>query len=160
VIGRYMFVNEIRVAPAGRQATGGPGSVDGDDRFSLAAVRRAGVLNATLWTRLPTSPGTTDPLRRLEAEGREVFRLACAKCHTVDGYLAIRPLVSGRSREALTAIVGHLTTADREPAGASAMWTWRGRRMPPFPGTEAERDALAAYLTSLPAAARTNGGDR
>ena len=70
-------------------------------------------------------------------------------CHTIDGYLAIRPLVAGRSQEAIETILGRLTTSDQEPTDGQGLWTWRGRRMPPFPGTHAEREAVSAYLASL-----------
>jgi mono/diheme cytochrome c family protein/cytochrome bd-type quinol oxidase subunit 1 len=149
VIGRYMFVNGVRLAPDWTRAVAATEPTVRDDRFELSAVRQAGVLKSALWTRLPAASAAGNPLQRVEAEGREVFRLSCTMCHTVDGYLAIRPLVAGRSQEAISSILGRLTTADRQAANGSAPWTWRGRRMPPFPGTDDEREAVAAYLASL-----------
>jgi cytochrome bd-type quinol oxidase subunit 1 len=147
VIGRYMFVNSVGVAPVWT-AGGGRGTWR-TDRFELASLRRTGILQATLWPRLaPAQPGE-DALQRLEAEGGEVFRLACSRCHSIDGYLAIRPLVTGRQQEALSATIARFTSGDDAPADPGTSWTWRGRRMPPFPGTDAERDALAVYLARL-----------
>ncbi|HEY3381012.1 MAG TPA: cytochrome ubiquinol oxidase subunit I [Vicinamibacterales bacterium] len=119
VIGGYMFVNGVRATSAA------------DDRFSITTVNRDGVLQSALWKR-PIG-ATAD---RTAAEGAEVFRLLCTPCHTQDGYLAIRPLVRGRGQEAIRSTLANLDT-------------WRGRRMPPFTGTNAEREALSAYLTRL-----------
>ncbi len=149
VIGRYMFVNGARLAPEWTRATAAAEPAVRDDRFELSALREAGVLRSASWTRLPAATAPADPLQRAEADGREVFRLSCTMCHTVDGDLAIRPLVAGRSQEAISSVLARLTTADRQPANANALWTWRGRRMPPFPGTDAEREAVAIYLARL-----------
>jgi mono/diheme cytochrome c family protein len=166
VIGRYMFVNGVRVAPDWTRASASVVPAVRDDPFELAALRRTGVLAAARWTRLPPSAASADPLQRVEAEGQEVFRLSCTICHTVNGHLAIRPLVAGRSQEAIAAIVGRLTASDQEPAAGGAIWTWRGRRMPPFPGTDAEREEVAVYLARLggtvphlPAASGAAAGD-
>lgn len=67
--------------------------------------------------------------------GREVFRVECMSCHPTDGYNAIRPLVRGWDQEMITLQLTHL---DRLKGF-----------MPPFLGTAAERDALAAYLAGL-----------
>ena len=149
VIGRYMFVNGVRVAPEWTRRVAGTEPTVRDDRFELSALRREGVLKSALWTRLPAAAAGGDPLQRVEAQGREVFRLSCTMCHTTDGYLAIRPLVAGRSQEAISSILARLTTSDRPPADSAALWTWRGRRMPPFPGSDTEREAVAVYLARL-----------
>ncbi len=149
VIGRYMFVNGVRVAPEWTRAVAATEPTVRDDRFELSALRRDGVLKSARWTRLPAAAPGGDPLQRVEDDGREVFRLSCTMCHTIDGYLAIRPLVAGRSQEAISSILARLTTSDRQPVGDGTLWTWRGRRMPPFPGTDAEREAVAVYLARL-----------
>jgi mono/diheme cytochrome c family protein len=83
--------------------------------------------------------------------GREVFRLTCSQCHTTDGYLAMRPLVRGRSSASMEGMLEQLAT-------------WRHRRMPPFLGNDDERRALAVYLATLgggriePRAAAVDGG--
>ena len=161
VLGGHMFVNGVRLPrPAGApQAPPGVAETFGADRFTLEAVRTAGVLKASHWVR---AAADGDPAARLEAEGAEVFRLACSSCHTVDGYLAIRPLVQGKAVEALSTLVARLALPV-DVAGAEAAWsdphlrlqTWRGRRMPPFPGTDAERESLAFYLARLGGAPST-----
>lgn len=124
VIGQYMFVNGVRVAPA-------PGA--GPDRFSAASLDQAGVLQATPWRRHPEIMPAGRPVER---EGEEVFRLLCSRCHTIQGYVGVRPLVAGRQQSEIEAMLAHLDT-------------WRGRRMPPFTGTQGERAALAAFLVRL-----------
>ncbi len=75
--------------------------------------------------------------------GEWVFRLQCAGCHTIDGYRALRPRTSSWS-----------------PA-FGARWLEKMdtlRVMPPFQGTEADREALAAWLVSLHGKAISAGG--
>ena len=74
--------------------------------------------------------------RDVDLQGEETFRVLCSNCHTVDGYLAIRPLVRKKSSAAL------VSTLDR-------LDTWRDRRMPPFIGTDEEKYALSVYLAKL-----------
>jgi mono/diheme cytochrome c family protein len=68
--------------------------------------------------------------------GRELFNLQCLACHTRGGiYNDIEPRVETLTYEGLRAwLEGMGTVRDY---------------MPPFAGTEQERDALAAYLASL-----------
>jgi mono/diheme cytochrome c family protein len=101
--------------------------------FSAKALGSTGVLKSVAWlNRLPDAAAPN----RAEKEGAEVFRLLCSSCHTIDGYLGIRRLVAGKSPVALRTVLDHLET-------------WRGRRMPPFTGTEAEEHALAFYLARV-----------
>ncbi len=164
VIGQYMFVNALRLpAPAGAPVP--PEAFVarfGQDRFTVDAVSATGVLKASAWIRpVPDhllSPG--DYSGRAEHQGRELFRALCASCHTVDGYLAIRPLVRGKSPEALDGLLARLA-APTDAAGAATAWnvlpvhvkTWRSRRMPPFAGTDEERQMLAGYLALVGGAA-------
>jgi mono/diheme cytochrome c family protein len=160
VIGRHLFVNGIRL-PA---AAGVPAPPQehlqryGADRFSLEALNASGVLAASAWVR----PVPVDLMAPSEAparaahQGREVFRLLCASCHTTDGYLGMRPLVRGKSADALDGLIGRLAVP-LAANGANGSWadpalrleTWRSRRMPPFAGSIDERHALAAYLAGL-----------
>ncbi len=140
VIGHYMFVNGVRLpARAGTPI---------EDRFTVDALNASGVLPAAAWSRLPQHGEAVSDVAR----GEEVFRLLCRSCHTVDGYLAVRPLVRNASLSSADAMLGRLAS----PASGAdwteprpALRTWRGRRMPPFAGTREERRALAAYLVSL-----------
>jgi mono/diheme cytochrome c family protein len=67
--------------------------------------------------------------------GREVINIACAHCHTVDGYNGVRLLVKGWSARFIDSQLQHLDQL-------------KGF-MPPFPGNPTERTALAKWLASL-----------
>ena len=69
------------------------------------------------------------------AAGRELFRLQCEQCHTVDGYNSVKMLVYGWSKERL----------EREVPDIHNLKKF----MPPAIGLRAEHDALAAWLYSL-----------
>jgi mono/diheme cytochrome c family protein len=158
VLGQYMFVNGARI-PA---STGAPPpefvARFGADRFTVDAITASGVLKASAWVR-PVPDDLLAPAdypARVAHQGRELFRTLCSACHTTDGYLAIRPLVRGKRPEALAGVIARLA-APVDTEGAAAAWsaprvrlkTWRSRRMPPFVGTDEERDTLAAYLALL-----------
>jgi mono/diheme cytochrome c family protein len=160
VIGQYMFVNSMRV-PAPASAPVPPGAFVarfGADRFTVDAVNASGVLKASAWVRpVPDSLlAPADHAARVEQQGRELFRALCASCHTIDGYLAVRPLVGGKGPEALDGVLARLALPT-DAAGKAAAWnavplhvkTWRNRRMPPFAGTDDERRVLAGYLALL-----------
>jgi mono/diheme cytochrome c family protein len=160
VIGQYMFVNALRLpAPAGVPAP--PEAFVqrfGADRFTVDAVNAAGVLKTSAWIRpVPTHLlAPNDYAARVEHQGQELFRALCSSCHTIDGYLALRPLVRGKSPEALNGVIARLASPS-DAAGNAGTWstlpvhvkTWRSRRMPPFAGTDEERQLLAGYLALL-----------
>ena len=162
VLGGHMLVNGVRLPrPAGSpQPPPEALAAFGADRFTLDAVRASGVLQASHWVR--KADANAGPVGRLEAEGAEVFRLACSACHTINGYLAIRPLVAGKSMEALSTVIVRLAQPV-DAQGREAAWsdphlqlqTWRGRRMPPFVGSDSERESLAFYLARLGGAPAT-----
>lgn len=160
VIGQYMFVNALRLPPPDGVPAPPAGFVSrfGPDRFTVDAVNAAGVLNSSAWVR-PVPPhllAPNDYAARIEHQGRELFRALCSSCHTVDGYLAVRPLVRGKSPEALSGVLARLASP-ADAAGNATAWnavplhvkTWRSRRMPPFAGTDEERHTLAGYLALL-----------
>jgi len=74
--------------------------------------------------------------------GREVFSLACTRCHTVDGVNGIR--------DVLSRMYGNDDAWDRDLL-ASYIGAMHNARpfMPPFPGNDRERQALATYLVHL-----------
>ena len=111
IIYNYMYANTLRVS-------------------DMPWVRQQGVLSAARWVR----EHTVD-MEKPEVSGREVFRVQCASCHTVDGYNSIRFAVKGWSPEMIDYLLLHLN----ELKGF----------MPPFVGTEAERTALRAWLLTL-----------
>jgi mono/diheme cytochrome c family protein len=155
VIGSYMFVTGVRMplpaeSPAARNR--------GDDHLRIDTLAAAGMLGEARFSRLPAATRTASHWSGEEeiAAGREVFRLACAQCHTIGGYLAIRPLVAGRSARSIEGIIDRLAVPHAEGV-ERATWatprvqlaTWRHRQMPPFAGNEREKKALAAYLATL-----------
>ncbi|WP_426745472.1 cytochrome c [Myxococcus faecalis] len=106
-------------------------------------LQRDGLLAHATYT--PVRAITSD--NELEA-GREVFNLACTRCHTVDGVNGIREILDGMY-------------SNRDPSGYAESWdrediaNYIGAMhnvrpfMPPFPGNEREKQALAAWLVSL-----------
>ncbi len=104
-----------------------------DKRASLAVLREKGVLSAASWV-LPL--GRTIAELTPEEKGYAVFKAACLACHQVyAGYNAVQPLIGGWTRETLRSYLD--TMHEQRPM------------MPPFPGTDAEKDALAAYMATL-----------
>lgn len=157
VIGRYMFVNSVRLPSADTEV---------EDRFTITALNEKGVLKSSLWLKEPdgfdsrTGPDPAlDPEERAAVEekaGERLFHLLCFSCHTTDGYLALEPLVRGKSVGAMEQVLGSLAKpvdADGNPTTWSdpdfRLETRLGRRMPPFVGTEAERRALAVWMARL-----------
>ena len=93
----------------------------------LEGVNKQGVLKFARWSSVKE---ITD--ENLIEAGREVFRLQCAACHTVKGYNQISNKTAWLTERGL---VAHLT-------GQGKINDY----MPPFTGTEQEKEALAAYL--------------
>lgn len=96
---------------------------------------------------------TYTPVRTITADnelvaGREVFNLACTRCHTVDGVNGIRTILAGMySRPGPD---GTVPSWDRDVIAAYVGSMHNARPfMPPFPGNEREREALASWLVSL-----------
>jgi mono/diheme cytochrome c family protein len=102
-------------------------------RANLETTTRDGVLSAAPWA-LP--PGVGEEELDKAGRGQAVFKAACLRCHSVDGYNAIRPLIAGRSDQLLRTVLD-------DPEAHAAM--------PPFPGTEKEKRALIEYLRRLSA---------
>jgi mono/diheme cytochrome c family protein len=144
VIGRYMFVNGVRLVESAQ------------DAFSVGALNARGVLATSPWAgglATRTTPG--DPTDAVLRQGRALFVVECSICHTRDGHLGVRRLVQGMRGTAIEGLLGRLALPETS-GGHVASWsagdlrlrTWRGRRMPPFVGTVAERQALARYLAA------------
>ena len=70
--------------------------------------------------------------------GREIFRVECESCHTTDAYRGVKHYLALRQwdQNKIQAMLGGL---DFMHNGV----------MPPFAGTDAERAALAAYLSTV-----------
>ena len=109
-----------------------------DHGYSVEAIDKTGVLATARWVQ--PADGV--------AAGREIFRVECLSCHTADAYRGVRRLLAARQWDngQLGAMLGSL---DMMHNGV----------MPPFAGTEAERNALSAYLATLyPAGPRPSDG--
>ncbi len=111
IIYDYMYANSIRVE-------------------NTPTIQAQGALASSKWAKV----SAVTPENRIEA-GKEVFRLLCSSCHTVDGYNAIRPFIKGWPEDYIREQLAQLNVL------ASVM--------PPFQGNAAERDALAGWLATL-----------
>lgn len=78
------------------------------------------------------------PANRLLA-GEEVFRLACSRCHTVGGLNSV--VTKFRNLAGPGQVLDEAFIRNYLP-GMHKAWYF----MPPFPGNDAERDALAAFI--------------
>lgn len=117
VIHGYMFSNAVRID-------------------NIPTLQKKGILVNAKWTTIPQV--THDNWRDA---AKEIFRLQCASCHTLDGFNAIRPLIYGWDEN----MIDH---------ALQRLHILRGGVMPPFLGTEAERKALARWLAEI---AKENG---
>ena len=90
-------------------------------------ISRRGVLESAMWVT------TKDVSNTMEA-GENIFRLECAACHTMEGYNGISLLIRNWDQAYLATQLLHLDKL-------------KGF-MPPFVGTDAEREALATWLAS------------
>lgn len=117
VIANYMYDNSLYAKLPAADAV-----------FSVDALDKAGVLATAHWVRPAAGP----------TAGREIFRVECQGCHTVDGYRGVRRLLAARQWDTaqLNAMLGSLDVMHNSA-------------MPPFAGTDAEREALGAYLATL-----------
>jgi cytochrome d ubiquinol oxidase subunit I len=115
----------------------------------IADLDRRGMLAKAVWEARGTDGSQ-------EAIGRAVFRAECASCHTLDGYLSIRKLVAPVDPDMLSGILATMREEGNEYAAGK--YTHEGHvatdkldypLMPPLVGTDAEQQALAAYLLTL-----------
>jgi mono/diheme cytochrome c family protein len=97
-------------------------------------------------------------------KGRAVFRAECAACHTIDGYMSIRTRIAPVDADMLQGILATMREEGQEYVKGT--YTHEGHVatqnldypfMPPLVGTDAEVEALAAYLMSLKPA-QVSGG--
>ncbi|MBM3335641.1 cytochrome ubiquinol oxidase subunit I [Candidatus Sumerlaeota bacterium] len=104
-----------------------------DRRANLAMLRKQGVLSAAPWT-LPSGKKASelDPL----TQGKAVYEAACASCHqTYAGYNALQPLIGGWTQPTIRRFLD--TMHEQRPM------------MPPFPGTDDEKEALTAFIATV-----------
>jgi mono/diheme cytochrome c family protein len=122
VIGSYLYANSLYA-----------NQMPGDGGFSGDEVNGAGVLNTAKWV----SYRELTPDNQIAA-GREVFRVECQSCHTPNAYRGIKGYLALRQWD-----------QNKTQAMLGGLEFMHNNVMPPFSGTDAERGALAAYLSSL-----------
>ena len=103
-----------------------------DKRATVALATKSGVLRLAPWA-LP--PGSAVEKLSIAERGQAVYKAACLRCHCVDGYNAMRPLVRGWSSGTMKHLLDHMAEVKSS--------------MPDFPGTESEKLALIHYLLTL-----------
>ena len=133
VISNYLYANSLYAAKMPR-----------DGGFSVDEVNATGILKAAKW--ISIRPDAGDP----EAAGREIFRVECESCHTMDAYRGVKHYIALRQwdQNKLQPMLGGLEFMHNGV-------------MPPFAGTDAERAALAAYLSTVePVSCRRPGRRR
>ncbi|HUU44311.1 MAG TPA: cytochrome ubiquinol oxidase subunit I [Acidobacteriota bacterium] len=94
-------------------------------------------LNASgFWALQPVAAHDVSPRTATEVErGEAIFKVQCGRCHAVDGYNAIRPLVASWTPEMIRDNTRRLERL--KPY------------MPPFAGTERDLEDLVAYLSTF-----------
>jgi mono/diheme cytochrome c family protein len=122
VIGSYLYANSLYSAQTPE-----------DGGFSVDEVNSAGVLKTAKW--IDSRELTPD---NQVAVGREIFRVECASCHTPNSYRGLKHYLELRQwdQTKIQAMLGGLEFMHNSV-------------MPPFAGTDSERGALAAYLSSI-----------
>jgi mono/diheme cytochrome c family protein len=122
VIGHYLYANSLYAT-----------AIPGDGGFNIDAVKDAGVLKTAKW--IENREITKD---NQVVVGREIFRVECESCHTTDSYRGVKGYLALRQWDR-SKIQAMLTGLDLMHNGV----------MPPFAGTDPEREALAAFLATL-----------
>jgi len=122
VISNYLYANSLYSA-----------AIPGDGGFSVDEVNSAGVLASARW--ISDRNLTADNQAQV---GHEIFRVECASCHTANAYRGLSRYIALRhwDRNKIQAMLGGLEFMHNGV-------------MPPFAGSDAERAALAAYLSSI-----------
>jgi len=122
VISNYLFANSLYSA-----------QIPGDGGFSVDEVTSKGILHTAKW--IDTRDLT--PANQISA-GREIFRLECQSCHTEEAYRGLKQYLTLRAWD-----------QTRIQAMLGGLEFMHNGVMPPFAGTDAERAALAAYVSSI-----------
>ncbi len=115
VIGEYMYANGLRV-----------------EDYPL--YKEKGILHYANYT----GTGEVTAANKLEA-GKDVFMLACSRCHTVNG---INSVVTKFRDRMPPGEAPNLESIKQYIPRMHQVWYY----MPPFPGNEAELDALAHFI--------------
>jgi len=128
VIGSFEFVREAARKPF---LLYGHTYSNGIRLGTEEAASAQGYLATAKWARIRE----VTPENKLEA-GAELYQHQCSSCHSIDGPMNnIRPWAVNLTKPGMTALLGSLDKVN--PA------------MPPFVGNQAEKEALAAYLSEV-----------
>jgi len=122
VISNYLYANSLYAA-----------QMPGDGGFSADEVDNTGILQSAKWVdQRDITAGDQ------VAVGHEIFRVECESCHTANAYRGLNHYITLRQwdQNKIQAMIGGLEFM-------------HNRVMPPFAGTDPERAALAAYLSSI-----------
>lgn len=122
VISNYLYANSLYST-----------QMPGDGGFSVDAVSSAGILQSAKWIEIrELTPGNQASV------GHEIFRIECQSCHTANAYRGVKHYLELRAwnQGTIQAMLGGLEFMHNGV-------------MPPFAGTDAERAALATYLSTL-----------
>jgi mono/diheme cytochrome c family protein len=108
-------------------------ALPGDGGLNVAALNQQGVLATAKWSLIKEITAENKI-----AAGKDMFRLQCQSCHSLNGYRGLQGLltVKGWSEQGIYTMIGSLD----KMVNAT---------MPPFVGTDAERESLAAFLVTL-----------
>jgi mono/diheme cytochrome c family protein len=104
-----------------------------DGGFNVDQIDQQGVLNTAKWIDVRK----LDPADQV-AVGHEIFRVECQSCHTTNAYRGLKKLITFRhwDQNEIQLMLGRLNLMHNGV-------------MPPFSGTDDERAALAAYLSTV-----------
>jgi mono/diheme cytochrome c family protein len=122
IIENYLYANSLYSS-----------AMPGDGGFNVDKINDVGVLKIATW--IDARELTKD---NQVAVGREIFRVECSSCHTPSSYRGVHQYIVLRQWD-----------PDKIRAMIGSLYLMHNGVMPPFAGTDAERDALAAYLGSL-----------
>ena len=122
VIAKYLYANSLYAE-----------KIPGDGGFSVDEVNAAGFLKSAKWISNREMTQSNQA-----AVGREIFRVECESCHTTDAYRGVKHYLALRQwdQNKIQAMLGGIEFMHNDV-------------MPPFAGTEAERAALAVYLSAV-----------
>lgn len=115
----------------------------------IPRLNARGILSKARWA---TVDAGNDPV----SQGRAVCRAECASCHTIDGYLSLRRITEGLDLDTTRLLLAamkedgdHYRAVGPSSPGPAIVGRPGYPQMPPFVGTDAEAEALAAWIQSL-----------
>jgi mono/diheme cytochrome c family protein/cytochrome bd-type quinol oxidase subunit 1 len=122
VIAGYMYGNSLFVSPG-----------QGDGGFTVENIDQTGVLNTAKWVEQRSLTKETTL-----AAGKEIFRVECQSCHTLNKYRGLKQYLGQRGWDEATI---------REMLGSLDLM--HNGVMPPFAGKNSEREALASFMATI-----------